>query len=89
MVQGKQQPKLERNLWIRFGDGRTTDDGQIAIHELSWHSQAELKNYMSEYWVTTPSFTYPVAVRGKKPASVPRFAHESHKHVLFLKQNIL
>ncbi len=46
------QLKFERNLLNRFwdncdtDDGRMTDDGQKphTMHELCWHSQAELKN---------------------------------------------
>ncbi len=49
MVQGKLQLKFERNPCIKFRDnrchrqtdGRTTDE--FRFHELSWHSQAELK----------------------------------------------
>ncbi len=49
MAQGKQQPKFERNPYIRFRDylrhGRT--DGRMTdgrrIYELWWHSPAELK----------------------------------------------
>ncbi len=63
MVQGKQQPKFERDPCIRFRDNcdkdaRTTDDGwtderckmdKFRFHELFGHSQADLKVLKFEF----------------------------------------
>ncbi len=50
MAQGKQQPKFERNPFIRFRDNCDTDrqtTDKLQFHELCCRSEVELKNKLT------------------------------------------